>query len=188
MVRTPCTGQNKKTEHQRFFPSLLSRPPPSRLPRHRFGPGKAFLILCDIHSRRPPRVKYPAITVAVVRQLDSNGTQTGSFLVQLERGRYLAISNDPCISYVFCRKSTRRPDSACSCIHRVSRHTRRLGTKVATALLATPPFIRQLLLTPATATGPPSVPCSEYTHAHEEKYTKRNRRLRVPKENKWRKQ
>ena len=35
------------------------------------------------------------------------------------------------------------------------------------------PSTRQHPLTPATAPGPPAVPCSEYAHAHETKEEKR---------------
>ena len=54
----PCTGQKRrKSKHQSFCLSLVHRPPLSRPPRHRFGPGKAFLTLCHSEPRRPPRLK-----------------------------------------------------------------------------------------------------------------------------------
>ena len=44
--------------------------------------------------------------------------------------------------YVLYKKNHKwRPDRAHSCIPRVSRHKRRLGTKAATALLAPPPLL-----------------------------------------------
>ena len=58
LIETPCTGQKrKKIEQQSFSLSLVRRPPFSRPPRHRCGPGKASLPICDSEPRRPPRVK-----------------------------------------------------------------------------------------------------------------------------------
>ena len=58
LIGTPCTGQrHKKIVQQRFSLSLVRRPALSLPPRHRFGPGKAFLPLCRGEPRRPPRVK-----------------------------------------------------------------------------------------------------------------------------------
>ena len=55
---TPCTGQKvEKNKQQSFSLCLVRRPPLSRPPRHRFGPGKVVLSLCHSEPRRPPRVK-----------------------------------------------------------------------------------------------------------------------------------
>ena len=50
-------SKRKKNEQKSVSLSLVSRPTVSRRPRHRFGPGKAFLPLCHNESGRPPRVK-----------------------------------------------------------------------------------------------------------------------------------
>ena len=61
LIGAPCTGEKlKKIEQQSFSLSLVCRPPLSRPPRHRFGPGKAFLPLGHGEPRRPPRAKPSA--------------------------------------------------------------------------------------------------------------------------------
>ena len=60
-------------------------------------------------------------------------------------------------------------------------HTRRLATKTATALLATPPSTRHHPLTPVTVPCSPAVPCSEYTYARQTKEEKRKKGLKMPK-------
>ena len=57
LIETPSTGQKIKNIEQQSSLSLVRRPPLSRPPCFRFGPGKAFLTLCQSEPRRPPRVK-----------------------------------------------------------------------------------------------------------------------------------
>ena len=60
LIGTPYTRPKRRKEkiaQKSFSLSLVRRPPLSRPPRHRFGPGKAFITLCHSEPRRPPRVK-----------------------------------------------------------------------------------------------------------------------------------
>ena len=75
LIGTPCTGQKmKKIVQQSFYLSLVSRPPLSRPPRHRFG---QFSLLSVTVSPVPRLALSPVLTVAVVRQLDNVVIQTG---------------------------------------------------------------------------------------------------------------
>ena len=86
----------------------------------------------------------------------------------------------------YIQPHTRRPDKAHPRSRRVSRHTCRLATKTATALLPTPPSTCQGPLTPAAAPGSPAVPCFGYTRTHTKHKEKKrlwpasNRRRRCP--------
>ena len=68
-------SKKKKVEQQSLSLNLVRRPPLSRPPRHRFGPGK----LSSLSDTVSPVVRLacsPVLTVAVVRQLDNVGAQT----------------------------------------------------------------------------------------------------------------
>ena len=59
LIGTPGTGKAKMT-NSRASLSLARCPTLSRPPRHLFGPGKAFRVLCPSDPRCAPRVKPDA--------------------------------------------------------------------------------------------------------------------------------
>ena len=106
-----------------------------------------------------------------------------SVVAKISTAYYLAISNDPSISYILYPKSQMEARQSLfmhlSCLeaHATPRH------KNGDRAPCNPPSTRQHRLIPATAPGSPAVPCSECTHAKRiKKKEKRNKGPRVPRE------
>ena len=123
-------------------------------------------------------VSRPVLTVTLVRSLQYWHSDCVALSLNFSLAAKISNLERPLWTRTYSIQNHKwKPDRAHSCFPRVSRHTRRLATKTAIALLATPPGI-------PTAPGSPGVPCSEYTHAHETKEEKGEKELEKTK-NRW---
>ena len=134
LIGKPCTCQNKIKTNGRA--SLLAS-----------YPGKAFPTLCQSEPRRPTGVKPGAHRGrrSPARQCCCSDFVALCGFQHDPKNKHrlnLTLQSRTTLtySYMLMELSRRRPDRAHSRFPRVSRYTRRLDTKAATALLSAPPL------------------------------------------------
>ena len=145
LIGTPCTGQKRKTMNSRASLSASYAAHPSR---NHLATDSVRVKLSSLsatapsHASREARCSpWPSFASSAVLVFKL-GAPSFNFSVVAKISTDIVLQfRTTLISRTYSVQNHKlRPDRAHSCCPRVSRHTRRLGTKAATTLLATPPL------------------------------------------------